>query len=343
MLRLTNRARVRRAIDLTRGRGLRATPDSGDFQRELPGTPSAEERAVSSLLWARLDAAGQAEIERRVEALPELELPSYDPDDPSRRRPLLLSYGMWLGIPWVAEKTGLRSVQPPEHIHTMARGPLAAAGGLYEADMTLDALRSAGIDLQPRQSALDFGCSSGRVVRVFAAAYPDVRWFGCDPNEEAIAWAKTNLPEIEFFASDQAPPLPFEDGSFDLVYGMSIWSHFAPVLGMRWLDEMHRLLRPGGHLVWTSHGLTSISLAAAQGRRGPDQCREIVQALYRRGWWYASEFGKQGDWGVINEAWGTAFLSAEWVLTNLCPAWRVRAFAPGRYQENQDLWVLERI
>lgn len=249
MLRLTSRARVRRAIDLTRGRALRPTPGSRDFQRELPGTPSAEERAVSSLLWARLDAADQAEIERRVEALPELELPSYESDDPSRRRPLLLSYGMWLGMPSVAEKTNLSSVQPPDHIHTMARGPLAAAGGLYEADMTLDALRSAGIDLQPRQSALDFGCSSGRVVRVLAAAYPDVRWFGCDPNEEAIAWANANLPGIEFFASDQAPPLPIEDGSFDFVYGMSIWSHFAPVLGLRWLDEMHRLLRPGG--IWS--------------------------------------------------------------------------------------------
>ena len=343
MLRLTNRARVRRAIGMTRGPTARQTPDWEDFQREQLGPSVAEERSVSSMLWGRLAASDQAEIERRVEALPELELPAYDPDDPSRRRPLLLSYAMWLGMPAVAEKTQLPSVQPPEHIHTMARGPLAAAGGLYEADMTLDALRSVGIDLDPGQSALDFGCSSGRVVRVFAAAYPGVRWFGCDPNEQAIAWAKTNLPGIEFFANDQAPPLPFEDGSFDLVYGMSIWSHFAPVLGFRWLDEMHRLLRPGGNLVWTTHGLASISLAAAQDRREPDQCREIVQALYRRGWWYASEFGRQGDWGVINEAWGTAFLSPEWVLTNLCPAWRVRVFAPGRYQENQDLWVLERV
>ena len=318
-------------------------PDSEDFQRELRWPSVAEERSVSSMLWARLAASDQAEIERRVQATPELELPTNDPDDPSRRLPLLLSYAMWLGMPSVAEKTQLPTVQPPEHIHAMARGPLAAAGGLYEADMTIDALRSVRSDLDPGQSVLDFGCSSGRVVRVLAAVYPGVRWFACDPNEQAIAWARTNLPGIEFFANDQAPPLPLEDVSFDLVYGMSIWSHFAPMLGLRWLDEMQRLLRPGAHLVWTTHGLASIALAAAQGRRGPDQCREIVQALYRRGWWYAPEFGKQGDWGVINESWGTAFLSPEWVLTNLSPAWRVRAFAPGRYQGNQDLWVFERV
>ncbi len=227
MLSLTNRARVRRAIGMTRRRPVRHMPDSVDFQRELRWPSVAEERSVSSMLWARLAASDQAEIERRVQTTPELELPEYDPDDPSRRRPLLLSYAMWLGMPAVAEKTQLPSVQPLEHIHAMARGPLAAAGGLYEADMTIDALRRVGSDLDPGQRALDFGCSSGRVVRVLAAAYPGVRWFACDPNEQAITWATTNLPGIEFFANDQAPPLPFEDGSFDLVYGMSIWSHFA--------------------------------------------------------------------------------------------------------------------
>ena len=58
---------------------------------------------------------------------------------------------MWLGMPAVAEKTQLPSVQPLEHIHAMARGPLAAAGGLYEADMTIDALRSVGSERSIRE------------------------------------------------------------------------------------------------------------------------------------------------------------------------------------------------
>lgn len=343
MLRLTSGARVRRAIDLTRRRVRRHAAECSECRRELVDLSGAEERSVSTLLWARLGASDKAELERRVEAMPELYLPPLDPGDPSRRRPLLLSYGMWLGMPSVAEETGLPSVQPPEHIHAMARGPLAAAGGLYEADMTIDALRSVGVQTEDVRSALDFGCSSGRVVRVLAAAHPSVRWIGCDPNEQAISWAQENLAGIEFFANEQEPPLPIQSSSLDLVYGMSIWSHFAPTLGLRWLEEMRRLLRPGGHLVLTTHGLTSISLSASQGRRGTAQCREILQALFRRGWWYASEFGEQGDWGVVNESWGAAFLSPEWVLTNLCPPWRVLAFAPGRYQDNQDVWVFERV
>ncbi len=54
----------------------------------------------------------------------------------------------------------------------MSRGPLASAGGLYEADMVVDALMSAGIDMADVKSALDFGCSSGRVLSVLCADYP---------------------------------------------------------------------------------------------------------------------------------------------------------------------------
>jgi hypothetical protein len=71
-----------------------------------------------------------------------------------------------------AEKTRLIKIEPPEEIHVMSRGPLASAGGLYEADMVVDALMSAGIDMADVKSALDFGCSSGRVLSVLCAAYP---------------------------------------------------------------------------------------------------------------------------------------------------------------------------
>jgi SAM-dependent methyltransferase len=180
------------------------------------------------------------------------------------------------------------------------------------------------------------------VLRVLAAAYPEIRWHGCDPNGPAIEWANAHLPSIDFFQSADAPPLPLADGSLDLAYAISIWSHFAPELGLRWFDEMHRLLRPGGHLVCTTHGPTSVAFYAAHGLRSPQQSDEIVGDLYRQGFWYAPEFGSKGDWGVVNPEWGTSFLSPEWVLENLCPHWQVVEFAAGRNQENQDVCVLRR-
>jgi SAM-dependent methyltransferase len=261
----------------------------------------------------------------------------------TERRQLLLAYGAWVDGVELAEKMGIGGPQPPEDVHAMARGPLAAAGGVYEADMIAEALQSAGVEIERVTSALDFGCSSGRVVRVLRAAFPDASWHGCDPNAAAIAWAQEHLPGIEFFLNGDAPPLPMEDGSLDLAYAISIWSHFEPALGLEWFDEMHRLIAPGGHLLFTTHGLTSVAYYATRELRTPTQSQEIADSLYRTGSWYAPEFGDEGDWGVVNPRWGTAFLSPEWILAQLCPRWRVLDYAPGRNQLNQDVYVLERI
>jgi SAM-dependent methyltransferase len=128
-----------------------------------------------------------------------------------------------------------------------------------------------------------------------------------------------------------------------MAYAISIWSHFEPELGLRWFEEMHRLLRPGGHLVFTTHGLSTVAHDATNDLRTPEQSREIADALYRQDYWYAPEFGEEGDWGVVSPDWGTAFLSPEWVLAQLCPRWRVLDYVAGRNQGNQDVYVLERV
>jgi len=304
---------------------------------------AVEELLSTRRLFERLDESDVAEIEELIRSDPELAASYASVPDPGTRQHMVLGYGIWLGHPAATEKTGLLASQPPEDVHVMARGPSAAAGGLYEADLVANALASVGVDMADVSSALDFGCSSGRVVRVLAAAYPETRWHGCDPNAPAIEWAGENLPDIELFVNGDAPPLPLADGSLDLAYAISIWSHFAPGLGLSWFAEMHRLIRPGGYLVCTTHGLTSVGLYARLCLRTPQQSDDILGALYRQGWWYAPEFGEKGDWGVVNPDWGTAFLSPEWMLTQLCPRWRVLEFAPGRNQDNQDVYVLQRV
>jgi len=314
------------------------------FARELaPVRPDEEDQIVSRLLLERLSAADIAEIEAAIAEDPQLQAYWSGAPDSRHRTFLLLSFGVWLRIPAVLEKTALGAEQPPEEVHAMARGPLAAAGGLYEADMVAGALAEVGADIESAAAALDFGCSSGRLVRVLSAAYPEVRWHGCDPNAAAVEWASGAYPRVRLFRSGDSPPLDLPDGSLDLVCAISIWSHFAPGLGLLWFEEMRRLIRPGGHLVCTTHGFTAVDFYAKNALRTPAQSDEIVGGLYERGWWYAQEFGEDGDWGVVNPDWGTAFLSPEWLLAQLCPRWRVLGFAPGRNQDNQDVYVLQRV
>jgi SAM-dependent methyltransferase len=346
---------VRHLVGQAAHRGLRAlgahsylasvrSTHKVEFVRQMPaGSLAVEDGRASTRLFERLSAGDVAAVERHIGEDTDLAGRYASARNEASRRRLLLAFGAWLGDPILEQAAHLGSAQPPDQVHAMARGPLAAAGGLYEADMVVDALTSAGGAIDSVSAALDFGCSSGRVVRVLAAAYPAIEWRACDPNVPAIAWAREHLQGVDFFVSDNAPPLPLERGSLDLICAISIWSHFGPQLAMRWFDEMHRLIRPGGFLVCTTHGLTSIATYASRGMRTPEQSRQIADSLYSKGWWYAQEFGPDGDWGVVDPEWGSTFLSAEWMLTQLCPRWRVLEFAPGRNQDNQDVYVLQRV
>ncbi len=298
---------------------------------------------MTAALYGRLSAEDVTAAEQAIREEPGAWEHYFGKSERATSRDLLLALGVWVDCRAVIERTGLVRAEPPEDVHAMTRGAQNAAGGLYEANMVIDALQSAGGDIDAVGDALDFGCSSGRVLRPLAAAYPEVRWRGCDPNEAAVRWASEHLAGIEFFRSGNVPPLALADSSLDLAYAISIWSHFEPGRGLDWLEEMRRLLRPGAHLVLTAHGPTAVAHYAAAGLRSPEQSREIADELYRRGWWYKAEFGAAGDWGVVDPSWGTAFLSPEWLLTQLCPRWRVLEYAPGRNQENQDLYVLQRV
>jgi len=238
--------------------------------------------------------------------------------------------------------TGLSTAEPPDDVHSTGRGPLAAGGSYHHADLVLEALRRGGLDPSVELRGLDFGCSSGRVVRVLHAVLPQIEWHACDPNAGAIEWAGSNLHGIRFSTSPQEPPLPYADGAFDFAYAISIWSHFGEGAALRWLREMHRLIPRGGLLVITTHGFQSLSYFGARNLWPLERLRPVAQELYTCGFAYRDLFGEEGDFGVKGAEWGMAFLTPEWLLARATPSWAVAWHAPGRVEENQDVYVLVR-
>ena len=95
---------------------------------------------------------------------------------------------------------------------------------------------------------LDFGCGAGRVLRQFLDEAQRAEFWGCDIDSQSIAWLAENLsPPLQCFQNGREPPLRFEDGSLDLVWAMSVFTHienWSP-----WLLEMHRVLAPEGILI----------------------------------------------------------------------------------------------
>jgi SAM-dependent methyltransferase len=251
------------------------------------------------------------------------------------RRSLAISLGLHLGL---CRVEGLSTDMPPDDVHDMASGPVGTGGSLYHADLVADGLGTPAAGSR----ILDFGCSSGRVVRALAAAYPQAHWMGCDPNAAAIAWAQGALPGIEFAVSPLSPPLSYADGSLDAAFAISIWSHYDERAAVAWLDEMHRLVRPGGRLLLTAHGLDSVAFYARHRHRSPLVMQETQFALQDRGFSFHPVFAGRSDWGVDAGGWGESFFTPEWLLVQATPAWSVVRFRPGANEGNQDVYVLER-
>jgi SAM-dependent methyltransferase len=98
---------------------------------------------------------------------------------------------------------------------------------------------------------LDFGCGSGRVARfVIAAGVGAIS--GVDIDRPAVRWARRHLGP-GFQAIEPRPPLPFADASFDIVYAVSVFTHLDEEKQLDWLREAHRVLRPGGFLIASTH------------------------------------------------------------------------------------------
>jgi SAM-dependent methyltransferase len=275
-------------------------------------------------------------------ALPGDARAAWDAAGEEERTYLRVMFAVWQDAPGFCECSGLLPADPPEHVHAMARGPLAAGGGLNAADVVADALEAAGVRPSGARRALDFGGSSGRVVRVLQAAFPEIEWHSCDPNADAIAWAAEHLPAVGFHVSPQEPPLPFPEAHFDVVYAISVWSHFAEAAALRWFEEMHRIIRPGGVLVPTVQSWQTTHHLAAHQLWNVRDVRRAIANLYRSGHHYQSVFGPGGDFGVESESWGFAILSAEWLSRKLTPAWEVVLWRPGALEANQDVVVLRR-
>jgi SAM-dependent methyltransferase len=106
----------------------------------------------------------------------------------------------------------------------------------------LDVLRQAGID--PRETRLlDIGCSTGILTRHYAEFFGNV--VGIDIDDGAVEWAgKNRAADNVAYRIGDSMDIPFLPGEFDLVTCTHIYEHVPDA--QRMLDEIHRVLRPGG-------------------------------------------------------------------------------------------------
>ena len=146
---------------------------------------------------------------------------------------------------------------PPAHVLVQVAGSADVRwfleSGRLAVEAMSDALARQGTEPDDLHAILDFGCGCCRVARHWPSR-TDAAITGVDYNPRQIAWCRRHLPFGHFAVNDLLPPLAFPDASFDLIYALSVLTHLPVEAQFAWLDELARLLRPGGYLLLSLHG-----------------------------------------------------------------------------------------
>lgn len=101
---------------------------------------------------------------------------------------------------------------------------------------------------------LEWGCGPGRLIRHLPTLLPGATLFGTDYNPTTIAWCRAHLPGIQFTLNQLPPPLPYAAASMDALYAVSIFTHLSAEAHRAWWAELVRVVRPGGVVLFTTHG-----------------------------------------------------------------------------------------
>ena len=236
---------------------------------------------------------------------------------------------------------------PPPGVHWQ-RPDQGVLIDFRNCDIIHENLTQAGTSLRPGGRYLDFGCSSARTVRTFWGAYPDMHWAGVDPLKASIQWARGCFPEIELHVNDRWPPMDMlEDQSFDGMYALSIWSHFSELAAVEWLNEMHRLLKPGGFALITCNGYSEILRRlwideAKLDYQPPEVLARAFNGLVASGFYFEPDLMKYPEFKDQSH-WSHAFISRKWFRAlEETGKWRLKHYSDMQWGHKQDIVVLVR-
>jgi ubiquinone/menaquinone biosynthesis C-methylase UbiE len=122
------------------------------------------------------------------------------------------------------------------------------------------------------------------------------------------------------------PPLDYKDNQFDLIYVLSVFTHLPEGLGVNWINELTRVLKPGGLLLITLHGISRLYQLAPE-----EQQRFLAGQLV------VTQSSSAGS----NSC--GAYHPEEYVRNVLAKGLEVVDFIPeGARDENQDIYLLRK-
>lgn len=113
--------------------------------------------------------------------------------------------------------------------------------------------------MKDNYKVLDLGCGTGRLYHLFKD-FQGVEYVGVDQSEGQIEMAKEDFPNARHEVAEMTE-LPFGEGEFDIIYCIATFHHLPDEKSrIKSLEEMKRILKPGGRIIMTNWNLYSKSV-----------------------------------------------------------------------------------
>lgn len=182
---------------------------------------------------------------------------------------------------------------------------------------------------------LDFGCGWGRFIRFFIKDVDSEKIWGADPMSEMIELCKSQNSWCRFEAINPAPPSHLPGDHFDLIYSYSVFSHLSEQFHLQLLDEIYRILRPGGIYMTTTRSRDFIvETAKMRARLGIDKEHPVqigTSVAFPDTQKTLAEFdaGKycfHGHDDSDRNYWGEAAIPKKYVVENWTPKFKLLEF-----------------
>jgi SAM-dependent methyltransferase len=190
-----------------------------------------------------------------------------------------------------------------------------------------------GRDYDSFKSILDWGCGCGRMTRYFRWV-PATRVTGIDIDPDNVAWCDANLPFATFKATPLHPPSPLGDGQFDLLIGISVFTHLLEPETHEWLRELGRIAAPGAILLMTVHGKATAARS--------DLPEYVWHALKRTG---IADGGPNPDLESsisVQHYYRNTFFSDEYIKRQWARYFDILDVVPGYVGNHQDLVIMRK-
>ena len=186
---------------------------------------------------------------------------------------------------------------------------------------------------------LDLPCGYGRVLRTMRAAWPTAEITACDLEREGVDFCARAFGAIPVYSDVDPRSVELLPGSFDLIWVGSLLTHLNRSSWSDFLECFERWLKPGGLLVFSTHGRR----VAARMESGidygleRDACAGLLLEFKRDGFAYRDYPGQT--------SYGISLASPMFVLKELLlgDSWRIVSYGETMWDDHHDVVACQKI